>query len=63
MQLVNEASLAEISDAGLTLIVWDFMVAEHEGLLSDTRISGVITDDVPGALAARMRRAGSPQKG
>jgi glycerophosphoryl diester phosphodiesterase len=53
MRLVNEASLAEISDAGLTVIVWDFMAAEHAALLSDPRISGVITDDVPGALAAR----------
>ena len=52
-RLVNEASLAELSDAGLTVIVWDFMAAEHAPLLSDTRISGVITDDVPGALAAR----------
>ena len=53
MHLVDEASLAEISDAGLTVIVWDFMAAEHAALLSDARISGVITDDVPGALAAR----------
>jgi glycerophosphoryl diester phosphodiesterase len=53
MQLVDEASLAAISGAGLTVIVWDFMAAEHAALLSDTRISGVITDDVPGALAAR----------
>jgi glycerophosphoryl diester phosphodiesterase len=53
MQLVDEASLAEISNAGLTVIVWDFMATEHAALLSDTRISGVITDDVPGALAAR----------
>jgi glycerophosphoryl diester phosphodiesterase len=53
MQLVSKASLAEISDAGLTVIVWDFMATEHAELLSDTRISGVITDDVPGALAAR----------
>jgi glycerophosphoryl diester phosphodiesterase len=53
MPLVNEASLAEISDAGLTVIVWDFMPTEHAALLVDTRISGVITDDVPGALAAR----------
>jgi hypothetical protein len=53
MHLVDEASLAEISDAGLTAIVWDFMAAEHAALLSDARISGVITDDVPGALAAR----------
>jgi glycerophosphoryl diester phosphodiesterase len=53
MELVNETSLAEISGAGLPVIVWDFMAAEHAALLSDTRISGVITDDVPGALAAR----------
>jgi glycerophosphoryl diester phosphodiesterase len=56
MELVDEASLAEISDAGLTVIVWDFMAAEHAALLSDTRVSGVITDDVPGALAAREHR-------
>ena len=56
MQLVDEASLAAISDAGLTVIVWDFMATEHAALLSDTRISGVITDDVPGALAARSSR-------
>jgi glycerophosphoryl diester phosphodiesterase len=54
MQLVEEVLLAEISDAGLTVIVWDFMATEHAALLSDTRVSGVITDDVPGALAARM---------
>jgi glycerophosphoryl diester phosphodiesterase len=53
MQIVNEASLVEISNAGLTVIVWGFMAAEHAALLSDPRISGVITDDVPGALAAR----------
>jgi glycerophosphoryl diester phosphodiesterase len=53
MELVNETSLAGISGAGLTVIVWDFMAAEHAALLSDTRIGGVITDDVPGALVAR----------
>lgn len=52
MQLVHEAMLAELSDAGLSVIVWDFMAAEHAALLADPRISGVITDDVPGALAA-----------
>jgi glycerophosphoryl diester phosphodiesterase len=55
MQLVDEATLAEISDAGLTVIVWDFMASEHAALLSDTRVSGVITDDVPGALAVIRR--------
>jgi glycerophosphoryl diester phosphodiesterase len=53
MRLVDEASLAELSDAGLTVIVWDFMAAEHAALLADPRVDGVITDDVPGALAAR----------
>jgi glycerophosphoryl diester phosphodiesterase len=53
MRIVDEASLADISDAGLAVIVWDFMAADHATLLSETRISGVITDDVPGALAAR----------
>jgi len=54
MRLVEEALLAELSDAGPTVIVWDFMAAEHAALLSDPRVSGVITDDVPGALAARI---------
>jgi glycerophosphoryl diester phosphodiesterase len=58
MQLVDEALLAELSDAGLTVIVWDFMAAEHATLLSDPRISGVITDDVPGALASRVGTVG-----
>jgi glycerophosphoryl diester phosphodiesterase len=53
MRLVDEAVLAELSGAGLAVIVWDFMASEHAALLSDPRISGVITDDVPGALAAR----------
>jgi glycerophosphoryl diester phosphodiesterase len=53
MRLVNEAFLAQLSEAGLTVIVWDFMAAAHAALLSDRRIEGVITDDVPGALAAR----------
>lgn len=53
MRLVDDASLAGISDAGLTVIVWDFLASEHAALLSDERIGGVITDDVPGALAAR----------
>jgi glycerophosphoryl diester phosphodiesterase len=56
MQLVDEASIAEIADAGLTVIPWDFMPTEHAELLCDSRISGVITDDVPGTLAARTNR-------
>jgi glycerophosphoryl diester phosphodiesterase len=53
MNLVDEASLAGLSGAGLTVILWDFMAAEHAALLSDPRVGGVITDDVPGALTAR----------
>jgi glycerophosphoryl diester phosphodiesterase len=53
MKLVDEGLLSELSAAGLAVIVWDFMPAEHAALLSDMRISGVITDDVPAALAAR----------
>ena len=56
LRLVNEALLAELTDAGLSVIVWDYMAAEHAALLSDARVSGVITDDVPGALAARSSR-------
>ena len=56
MHLVDEALLAEVSAAGLAVMVWDFMAAEHAPLLADPRISGVITDDVPGALAARDGR-------
>jgi glycerophosphoryl diester phosphodiesterase len=53
MKLVDEALVCEISDGGFELIVWDFMAAEHEHLVADARVSGVITDDVPGALVAR----------
>jgi glycerophosphoryl diester phosphodiesterase len=53
MKLVGEALVAEVSDAGFSLIVWGFLAAEHASLLSDPRVEGVITDDVPGALVAR----------
>jgi glycerophosphoryl diester phosphodiesterase len=53
MKLVNESLLAAVSDADLDLVVWDFMAERHAALLSDARVSGVITDDLPGALAAR----------
>lgn len=55
MRLVNDSSLSELSNAALPVVVWDFMATEHAALLSDARISGVITDDVPGALAARAK--------
>jgi glycerophosphoryl diester phosphodiesterase len=53
MKLVDERLIAELTDAGFELIVWDFMAADHAALLADARLAGVITDDVPGALAAR----------
>jgi glycerophosphoryl diester phosphodiesterase len=53
MQLVGEPLIAALTADGLELIVWDFMAADHAALLADGRVAGVITDDVPGALAAR----------
>lgn len=55
MSLVTDELIASVDGAGLELIVWDFMAAEHAWLLSDARVSAVITDDVPGALAAQDR--------
>ena len=52
---MNEALIADVCAAGLELIVWDFMAGEHAELLADRRVAGVITDDMPGALAARAR--------
>ncbi len=52
MKLVNELLIESVTAAGLDLIVWDFLAAEHAALLVDPRVSGVITDDVPGAIAA-----------
>jgi glycerophosphoryl diester phosphodiesterase len=53
MRLAGEPLIGEVADAGLELIVWDFMAARDAALLADARVAGVITDDVPGALAAR----------
>ena len=53
MNLVNEPLIAELTNAGFELVVWDFMAAEHTSLIADPRIAGVITVDVPGAMAAR----------
>lgn len=54
-KLASEALLSEAVDAGLEILVWDFMAdtAGHRELLRDSRIAGVITDDVRGALAHR----------
>jgi hypothetical protein len=54
-KLISDALLNEAVDAELECVVWDFMAATagHPELLRDLRVAGVITDDVPGALAAR----------
>jgi glycerophosphoryl diester phosphodiesterase len=53
MKLVDEQLIATLTGAGLELVVWDFMAADHAALLADARVAGVITDDVAGALVAR----------
>ncbi len=58
MGLVQESLIDAVTSAGLELIVWDFMAADHASLLSDARVAAVITDDVPGALAARAALGG-----
>jgi glycerophosphoryl diester phosphodiesterase len=54
MKLVNETVISEATDANLEVIVWDFMAEKDAALLSDSRVAAVITDDVPGAIAARV---------
>jgi glycerophosphoryl diester phosphodiesterase len=58
MKLVSEPLIAAVTEAGLQLIVWDFMAVDHGPLIADARLDGVITDDVPGALAARAALSG-----
>jgi glycerophosphoryl diester phosphodiesterase len=53
MKLARAPLIDAVASAGLELVVWDFMAATDSALLSDARISAVITDDVPGALATR----------
>jgi len=60
MKLVDEPLIEAVTSAGLELIVWDFMAADHAALLRDERVAGVITDDVHGAMAARAASAGFP---
>lgn len=52
MKLIDEALVAATKNAGLDLIVWDFMADAHAELLADKRVKGVITDDVRSAFAA-----------
>jgi glycerophosphoryl diester phosphodiesterase len=53
--LVSDTLMTEAVGAGLEFVVWDFMAPtrSHAALLRDPRVAGVITDNVPGALAAR----------
>ena len=53
MRLATEPLIGELHDAGLEVIVWDVIAADHAEVLVDPRVVGVITDDVPGALAVR----------
>jgi glycerophosphoryl diester phosphodiesterase len=55
-KLVDEAVVGGARNAGLDLIVWDFMASDHSSLLSDARLKGVITDDVASALAVLAAR-------
>jgi glycerophosphoryl diester phosphodiesterase len=59
MAIVDEALIDAADRAGLELIVWGFMAAEHAPLLCDPRVAAVITDDVPGALRARAALSAS----
>jgi glycerophosphoryl diester phosphodiesterase len=53
-KLVTDTLIGEAVEEGLQFLVWDFIAStpSHAVLLRDPRIAGVITDDVPGALAA-----------
>ena len=53
VRLADERLISAVAAAGLELIVWGFMAADHAPLLADARVAAVITDDVPGALGAR----------
>jgi glycerophosphoryl diester phosphodiesterase len=55
MELAEPELIDAIVAAGLEPLAWDFMSAKNAALLEDRRITGVITDDVPGALRALGR--------
>ncbi len=52
MKLLDEPLVSAAHEAGLQVLAWDFFATEHAGWLADARLTGVITDDVPGALRA-----------
>ena len=55
MKILSPELLEAVTGAGLQLVAWDFMAQRHAEWLADRRLGGVITDDVPGALAALGR--------
>jgi glycerophosphoryl diester phosphodiesterase len=59
MKLVREPVLAELAEAGVEVLVWDFLPDRpgHADWLGDARISGFITDEVA-ATRARLTSAG-----
>jgi glycerophosphoryl diester phosphodiesterase len=54
MKLLGDRVLDELAEAGIDAYVWDFLPAraDHTRWLGDPRISGYITDDVPGTRRA-----------
>jgi glycerophosphoryl diester phosphodiesterase len=56
-KLLGGGVLDELAAAGLDALAWDFLPAHsgHAEWLEDERISGFITDDVPGTRAALAR--------
>lgn len=54
MKLLEDRILEQLSAAALDAYVWDFLpgVGGHADWLGDTRIAGVITDDVAGTRTA-----------
>lgn len=57
-RLLTEAVHADAEAHGLALYVWDYLPRrDGPAVAGDPRLAGVITDDVPGALAAREAAA------
>jgi glycerophosphoryl diester phosphodiesterase len=55
MRLLGDRLLTELTEADLEAYIWDFMPTRsgHGAWLGDGRITGIITDDIPGTRAAR----------
>jgi glycerophosphoryl diester phosphodiesterase len=59
VELADRRLLETARVASLAVWVWDFLPARDGALLADPAVAAVITDDVPGTLAAR---AALPQR-